>query len=302
MSSSLTSKFTIGFSDLIVWVDNKTCLNCGNKKKKKQKIESFLKDESSKLDLKEKKESSIHSSHNSSLKDSLINSNNKIKNIKTKFRLSLLEEDLQNFSNEPRFEIGILKNITGVIGSGEMTAIIGSSGSGKTTLMNFLSSRSTWDPNMYVDGKMYLNGQPVKTLSKYKHLIGYVPQEDILLEDQTVRGNFERYGRLRAYKNYKAKAQKFIELMGLEKCADTIVGGGLIRGISGGEKKRVSIGVELMSNPKILFLDEPTSGIDAYTAFEVVQNLKNLNDEKNVGIVAVLHQPRQEIIDLFDKV
>lgn len=183
-----------------------------------------------------------------------------------------------------------------------MTAILGPSGSGKTTLLNFLSCRSNWDKNLYVDGQLSLNEEKVNNLSKYKHLIGFVPQDDILRVQTTIRENFETYGILRGLKNYKEKAQNLIEELELEKCAETIVGVDEIRGISGGEKKRTSIGVELMSDPKLLFLDEPTTGIDAYTALKVVQTLKNLNKTKNLGIVSVLHQPRKEIIHLFDNV
>ena len=120
----------------------------------------------------------------------------------------------------------------------------------------------------------------VKNLSKYKHLIGFIPQEDILHEEATVRQNLEIYGRLRAIPNYKEKAQKIIDDLGLRKCADTLIGNSMIRGVSGGEKKRACIGVELISDPKVLFLDEPTTGIDAYTALEVMKCLKRLNEKK----------------------
>ena len=183
-----------------------------------------------------------------------------------------------------------------------MTAILGPSGSGKTTLCNFLSCRTNWDKNLYVDGQLLLNEEKVSNLSKYKHLIGFVPQEDILRENTTVRKNFETYGLLRGQKNYKKKCENLIEDLELQKCADTIVGMDEIRGISGGEKKRTSIGVELMSDPKVLFLDEPTTGLDAYTALKVIEILKNLNLQKNLGVVSVLHQPRKEIIHLFDNV
>lgn len=183
-----------------------------------------------------------------------------------------------------------------------MTAILGPSGSGKTTLINFLSCRSTWEKNLFVDGELCLNQIPLKNLTKYKHLIGFVPQEDILQVKTSIRVNLENYGMLRGVQNWKHKAKEIIRDLDLEKCADTIVGVDDIRGISGGERKRTSIGVELMSDPKVLFLDEPTTGIDAFMALKVIQNLKKLNVEKEMGVVCVLHQPRKEIIDLFDNV
>jgi ABC-type multidrug transport system ATPase subunit len=183
-----------------------------------------------------------------------------------------------------------------------MVAILGPSGSGKTTLLNFISSRSNWDKKLYVDGELYLNNFQVKHLSKYKHLIGFVPQEDIIFENLTVRQNLETYGCLRGFPNYKEKATKLIQELGLEKCQDTMIGNQEERGVSGGERKRTCIGVELMSDPKMLFLDEPTTGIDAYTALEVMKNLRKLNQEKGIGICTVIHQPRQEIINNFDRV
>ena len=206
------------------------------------------------------------------------------KEIKSSISKSIKEilEDDDEIPERETGEIAILKSLNGIIKSGSMTAIIGSSGSGKTTLMNFLSSRSNWNSNMYVDGQMLLNGRKVKNLSKYKHLMGFIPQEDILHEEATVRENLEIYGRLRAIPNYKQKAQELIETLELTKCADTIIGNSMVRGVSGGEKKRAAIGVELISNPKVLFLDEPTTGIDAYTALEVMKCLKDLNEKKKL--------------------
>jgi ABC-type multidrug transport system ATPase subunit len=93
-----------------------------------------------------------------------------------------------------------------------------------------------------------------------------------------------------------------IKDLDLEKCQDTIIGGSGERGVSGGEKKRTCIGIEMMSDPKVLFLDEPTTGIDAYTALEVMKHLKKLNQQEGLGVVTVIHQPRQEIVDNFDRV
>ena len=182
-----------------------------------------------------------------------------------------------------------------------MTAILGSSGAGKTTLLNFLSWRSTNSP-LYYQGDLILNDCKVKGISNIKNLIGFVPQQDIMVDTFTVQENFKMYGRYRAKKNLNQKVSAVIKQMDLEHCKDTKVGNPFERGLSGGEKKRVSIGIELMSEPELLFLDEPTTGLDATTALEISQVLKNLNKDKGTSIVAVLHQPRPEILEMFDQV
>mgnify|MGYP001800548985 CR=1 FL=1 len=85
-------------------------------------------------------------------------------------------------------------------------------------------------------------------------------------------------------------------------CAETQVGGTFIRGVSGGEKKRVSIGVELVSSPSLLFLDEPTTGLDSNTAFEVMKVMSDIKKSDQMTVVSILHQPSNEILDLFDQV
>ena len=302
------AKFNLAFKDLLVWADTSKFSKCCKSKPKTTSIKSKTltisqKDESSDglmQSLLEEKDDKVGNSHFNEIKNSGIESLHK----------KLPDPELRNILNKPPdFQDSesfhgkaILKNIEGVIYSDEMVAVLGPSGSGKTTFLNFISSRSNWDKNLYVDGNMYLNNFKIRHLSRYKHLIGFVPQEDILYEDLTVRQNLENYGRLRGLKNYKEKATKIIQDLELEKCQNTVVGGQLERGVSGGEKKRTCIGIEMMSEPKILFLDEPTTGIDAYTALEVVKNLKKLNQQDGLGVVTVIHQPRQEIIDNFDRV
>jgi energy-coupling factor transporter ATP-binding protein EcfA2 len=90
--------------------------------------------------------------------------------------------------------------------------------------------------------------------------------------------------------------------LGLEGCRNTRIGDEIDRGISGGERKRVSIGIELVTNPKILFLDEPTSGLDAFNAFNAMETLKKLAKKENKIILVTIHQPRTDILELFDKI
>lgn len=289
--SNSEGSFDLGFHDLIVWVENRGC--CGPKKIKEEKKDSK---ENSKL--KSQEDSDLKPEDTSKPEDDSGSGTEEKTNVSIGDMSNFLDDHLMDESHGK----AILKNIRGLIKSSEMTAIIGPSGSGKTTLLNFLSSRSNWDSNMFVDGQLTLNGQVMANLSKYKHLIGFVPQEDILITNGTIRDNLETYGILRGASNYRKKAQNLIQEFDLEKCAETLVGTDSIRGISGGEKKRTSIAVELMSDPKVLFLDEPTTGIDSFNALNVIEVLKRLNTERGLGVVSVMHQPRKEIIDLFDQV
>ena len=179
---------------------------------------------------------------------------------------------------------------------------MGASGSGKTTLINFLTSRSTRGSNILYDGELLLNGAIVEDLSPLKNIIGFVPQEDIVNREASIKENFEMYGKYRKVKNLKERINENIEALNLEHCKDTIVGNEFRRGISGGELKRTSIGIELMSDPEILFLDEPTTGLDANTALDIVTHLRQLCDTRGMGIVAVIHQPRPEILEQFDQI
>lgn len=120
----------------------------------------------------------------------------------------------------------------------------------------------------------------------------------------TAREALEFSARLRLPKTMsKAERTKLvddiIESLGLKKCENTMIGSDLIRGVSGGEKKRVAIGVELVSNPTCLFLDEPTSGLDSYSALNVVAVLKAISST-GCTIICSIHQPSSEVFNSFD--
>lgn len=100
-------------------------------------------------------------------------------------------------------------------------------------------------------------------------------------------------------KERKERVENLIKDLGLTKCADTRVGNQLIRGLSGGERKRASIGVELITNPSLIFLDEPTTGLDSTTALNVLELLKALADNGR-NVVSTIHQPSSEIFNQFD--
>lgn len=195
----------------------------------------------------------------------------------------------------------ILKGINAHFRPSTMTAIIGPSGCGKTTFLNFLAGRQESSQNFRTYCSLYLNDFQMNQVDDFKNIIGYVTQEDILETRMTPKKLFRFYSKLRGVKNVKAAIEKVISAMHLENCADTPIGNPTVRGLSGGERKRTSIGVELVSNPKLLFLDEPTTGLDSGTALQVMQNISELK-EKGLTIAATIHQPSEEIMKLFDTI
>ncbi|KAK9903697.1 hypothetical protein M0R45_001057 [Rubus argutus] len=192
----------------------------------------------------------------------------------------------------------LLQGITGSVNPGEILALMGPSGGGKTTLLNVLSGRAKLN-----GGTVTYNDQPyTKSL---KQRIGYVMQDDLLFPHLTVKETLTYAALLRLPINLtktqkKERAMHVINELGLERCQDTIIGGTFVRGVSGGERKRVCIGNEILLNPSILFLDEPTSGLDSTAAFRVLQML-HIIAEAGKTVVTTIHQPSSRIFNKFDK-
>lgn len=198
----------------------------------------------------------------------------------------------------------ILHNISGICRPGELTALMGASGAGKTSLLNLLSCRIT--PNgksIRVQGSYLANGNTYngRTFSKFA---GYVMQNDILMETMTPREAFKFAADLRINGTEEEKVKRvneIIEILNLKRAADTVIGGDMLKGISGGERKRTSTGVELITDPKILFLDEPTSGLDSFNAFILINTLKKLAHVEGKTVIFTIHQPSSDTFILFDK-
>jgi ATP-binding cassette subfamily G (WHITE) protein 2 len=153
----------------------------------------------------------------------------------------------------------ILFDLTGVFKSG-MNAILGPTGCGKSSLLDILADRKD---HQGLEGQVFLDGQPQTPDFKYR--VGYVVQDDIVSGNLTVRENLIFSANLRLPRNISSKdkhtiVDEAIEQLGLEMCADSKVGNEFQRGISGGERKRTNIGMELVLSPNVLFLDEPTTG------------------------------------------
>lgn len=198
-------------------------------------------------------------------------------------------------SKQPKI---VLHEVSGAVRPG-LNVIMGSTGSGKSTLLDVLANRK--DPDC-LTGEVYLDGHPVPKNLQY--LSGYVVQNDQFIATVTVREALWFCANLRLPKSVSreeksAKIEQSLKDLGLQACADTRIGNDITRGISGGEKKRAAIAAELILEPKILFLDEPTTGLDAATAWSVVSMLKRLGDQGHT-VVCSIHQPRYSIYKLFD--
>ncbi|URE37066.1 ABC transporter G family member [Musa troglodytarum] len=195
----------------------------------------------------------------------------------------------------------ILNGITGVVCPGEMLAMLGPSGSGKTTLLTALGGRLGGK----LSGKITYNGHPFS--GAIKRRAGFVAQDDVLYPHLTVTETltFTALLRLpgtltRAEKAHQA--QQVISELGLSRVAHSMIGGARgVRGVSGGERKRVSIALELLVDPSLLLLDEPTSGLDSTTAARIVGTLKRLAAEKGRTVVTTIHQPSSRLYRMFDK-
>jgi ABC-type multidrug transport system ATPase subunit len=181
-------------------------------------------------------------------------------------------------------------------------AIMGSSGAGKTTLLNILAGRVATG---HIEGDILVN--EARRESNWKRVAGYVQQEDVMYHMLTVRETvaFAANMKLPRRMGRQEKDQRIdhtIRSLGLETVKHSRLGDALHRGISGGERKRVSIAFEVASDPRLLFLDEPTSGLDAFTAFYIVDNVKQLAVQEWRTMVMTIHQPRSNILGLFDKI
>lgn len=194
----------------------------------------------------------------------------------------------------------ILTDVSGKMAPG-LNAIMGPTGSGKTTLMDILAARKM---RSYVRGQVLVDGDPQPYY--FKCTTGYVVQEDCLENTLSVRENifFSANLRLPFSTSLKVKrqlVQNAIDKLGLSGVGDQIIGNEFHRSISGGERKRTNIAMELVIAPSILFLDEPTTGLDAYTAVLLIRQLKDLSEEGKIVIMAI-HQPRYAIYHMFDTV
>lgn len=196
--------------------------------------------------------------------------------------------------------IPLLKGVSGRAHPGEMCALMGASGAGKSTLLDVLAGRKNTGE---LRGEIMFNGAP-KTRLLMKSA-AYVMQDNVHIGVLTVRESLRYAAQLRLKETMTADAkekrvQKILDMLGLDAVGDSIVGDENVRGISGGQLKRLSIAVEIVSLPDLIFLDEPTTGLDSSIAYEVMAAVRNLANQ-NRTVICTIHQPSPQTYLLFDK-
>ncbi|KAG2372729.1 hypothetical protein C9374_013181 [Naegleria lovaniensis] len=172
----------------------------------------------------------------------------------------------------------VLHGVTGEIKHGQLTAVMGLSGCGKSTFITTLANRAYYGTQV---GKVFVNGVEEK-LSNYNRRI-----------------DLTRLDAKKSRKDIDAIVNDVIKVLNLEDVRHSVIGDQEKRGISGGQRKRVNVGIELVSSPLVLFLDEPTSGLDSASSKEVCEALQNIS-RAGINVITVIHQPRYEIFTMFD--
>ncbi|XP_073056036.1 ABC transporter G family member 28-like [Primulina eburnea] len=194
----------------------------------------------------------------------------------------------------------LLRSVTGKLVPGHVSAVMGPSGAGKTTFLSALTGKAT---GCIITGSILINGKD-EPMQSFKKIIGYVPQDDIVHGNLTVEENlwFSARCRLSADLLKPEKVlvvERVIESLGLQAVRDSLVGTVEKRGISGGQRKRVNVGLEMVMEPSLLILDEPTSGLDSSSSQLLLRALRREALE-GVNICMVVHQPSYTLFKMFD--
>ena len=201
-----------------------------------------------------------------------------------------------------RGRMSVLDNVQGIVRPGQVMAIMGGSGAGKTTFLDILARKNKAGA---ISGDILVNGKYMDN-TEFRDIIGYVDQEDTLMDTLTVYETILYSALLRlpqsmSYETKKQRVQDTMIELDILHIANRRIGSAGKRGLSGGEKRRVSIACELVTSPSILFLDEPTSGLDTYNAYNVIESLVSLAREFQRTVIFTIHQPRSNIYALFDE-
>ncbi|KAL3536259.1 hypothetical protein ACH5RR_004720 [Cinchona calisaya] len=194
----------------------------------------------------------------------------------------------------------LLRSVTGKLFPGRISAIMGPSGAGKTTFLSAVLGKAS---GCTISGSILVNGRP-DSIQSYKKIIGFVPQDDIVHGNLTVEENLRFSARCRLAADMPKPdkvlvVERVIESLGLQGIRDSLVGTVEKRGISGGQRKRVNVGLEMVMEPSLLILDEPTSGLDSSSSNLLLRALRREALE-GVNISMVVHQPSYTLYKMFD--
>ena len=215
--------------------------------------------------------------------------------------VSLVWKDLRYVVKTPSgTKLELLKGISGFARPRRLTALMGGSGAGKTTLMDVISGRKTQGE---IKGELLVNGAP-KNQGAFARRMGYVEQTDIHSPMTTVREALEFSAALRLPSGAtdlqrNGLVQETLKMVELEYLQESLVGVPGVSGLTNEQRKRLTIAVELVSNPSVVFLDEPTSGLDSTAARTVVRAMRSVS-EAGRTVMATIHQPSVEIFSAFD--
>ncbi|CAI9092321.1 OLC1v1027521C1 [Oldenlandia corymbosa var. corymbosa] len=190
----------------------------------------------------------------------------------------------------------ILKDVSLTAYPSEILAIVGPSGAGKSTLLDILATRVS--PTA---GTLLLNSSPLSP-STYRKLSAYVPQHDACLPELTVFETFAFAARLLNPNKTKPEISGLVGSLMEELRLTHVANTRLAHGLSGGERRRVSIGLCLLHDPAVLLLDEPTSGLDSNSAFKVMQTLRSVTESRHRTVILSIHQPSYKILSTIDKI
>ncbi|RDA87719.1 hypothetical protein CP532_1765 [Ophiocordyceps camponoti-leonardi (nom. inval.)] len=193
----------------------------------------------------------------------------------------------------------IVSNASGVVEAGEMCALMGPSGSGKTTLLNVLARKNSSASSANFDIK--INGNHMSS-SDFRKISRSVDQEDALIGSLTVRETIDFSSRLASsHPDRRKLVDSLLDSFGLKDQARTLIGTPFHQGVSGGERRRVSVASQLITGPKVLFLDEPTSGLDSFASWQIISYLKAVVKSQKLIVILSIHQPSAAILQQFDK-
>uniref|UniRef100_A0A0E0KN27 ABC transporter domain-containing protein n=1 Tax=Oryza punctata TaxID=4537 RepID=A0A0E0KN27_ORYPU len=194
----------------------------------------------------------------------------------------------------------LLRSINGELRPGRVTAVMGPSGAGKTTFLNAVTGKVA---GYKVSGSVLVNGRH-DNIRSYKKIIGFVPQDDVVHGNLTVEENLWFSAKCRlsattAHRNKVLTVERVIDSLDLQGVRSSLVGTVEKRGISGGQRKRVNVGIEMVMEPSLLILDEPTSGLDSSSSQLLLRALRHEALE-GVNVCAVVHQPSYTLYNMFD--